>query len=82
MENTAEWLDARVVDFKEDKKILGLAKKFASMFSSSIGELSKKYIESFIKVAIVDDDKAQWIFEETINILEKDYNMEFKDIKI
>ena len=75
-------MDARDVEFEEDKYILKLADEFANLFSKSLDDLSKEYIESFIKVAIIDGDKAQYIYEETINILKEKYNIDLDNIKI
>ena len=53
------------------------------MFSKSVDEdLDKDYIESFIRVLIGDEEKSEWIFDETINILKEKYNKNFDDIKI
>ena len=82
LELTDEWLNARSVDFEEDRFIMESAEAIAKLYSTQVvDKLDKKEIKDFIDIALIGDIK-EYVYDETIDILENKYHKEFMDIKL
>ena len=79
LETTSEWLNCRNVEMKENTIVNDSAKYISMLFSKQVGkEHYKKDVRDFVDIAL-NNDIADYVYEETINILKKDYNMNFVD---
>lgn len=82
LELTDEWLNSRNVEFEEDRLVMESAETIAKLYSTQVvDKLDKKEIYRFIDL-VFNNDVKDYIYDETINILENKYNKEFIDIKI
>lgn len=83
LEMTDEWLNERIVTFEEDVIIQNSANYIAELFSKQVtDEYYKSDVLEFITIAFGNKDIINYIFDETINILENKYNINFVDKRI
>ena len=80
LETTDEWINSRCVTIEEDKRIKDSSKYIAELFSKQVGDKHyKSDVFDFIKIAFVDNTIINYVYDETINIFEDDYNFNFVD---
>ena len=80
LETTDEWLDDREVNIEEDKRIKDTAQHIAKLFSKQVGdEHYKSDVFDFINIAFINDEIVNYVYDETIYILEHEYNFNFID---
>ena len=74
-----DWLNARIVTFKENKFIESSAKKIAELYHDNF-DSSK--LQEFLDITFMDQDVRELISKETLDILQNKYKIDINSIKI
>ncbi len=79
LEMSDDWLNARIVTFKENKFIESSAKKIAELYHDNF-DSSK--LQEFLDITFMDQDVRELISKETLDILQNKYKIDINSIKI
>ena len=82
-ELSEEWLDYRDVSFEENEIILYMANCLArSLFNIYGNDITLNDVKADLDLLLKPSDEANYIFDETINVLNEKYDLGLSKIKI
>ena len=76
LELTSEWLDARDISFNEDKFIISTAQSLAKLYHENFDDDN---LRDFINTIFRNNEEKEYIYEETLKILETQYNVDINN---